>query len=74
MLSDIDFMLRTSDLVFNCFRTIVSQVFQNACAETAIVELLVKILTTPFHSLTPVCLYNTKFWRFDNVFMRFGTE
>jgi len=42
-----------------------------ACAETAIYELPVKILTSPFDSLTPISLWGTIFQRFEDVFCWF---
>ena len=45
--------------------------FHCACAETAIYELPVKILTSPFNFLIPISLWSTIFPWFDDVFCWF---
>jgi len=49
------------------FRAIFSHIFMATCTQMAIYELPVKILTTAFDSLTPISLYSTIFWRFEDV-------
>ena len=68
VLGDHDFPLTTSNFGnLTTFMATFSHIFC-ACAETATYELPVKILTSPFDSLTPISLHGMIFRRFEDVF------